>query len=207
MAGQGGGANAPLGVGAADFESMLARYEGADQLTTPATGSLGDPDFAADSLMLNPAFGRRPAASPLASSDKMQRFIDLALEQNGDRYVMSHEVSLDDPNPDTFDCSELIEWAAKQVGVEFTDGSWLQYLDLKQRGALMPVEEALRTPGALLFSFSEEPQPGAGRPSQAHVAISLGDGRTIEARGSEYGVGIFEAGDRFEYAGLVPELV
>ncbi len=207
MAGSGTGANAPLGVGAADFQAMLAQYEGASASANPPAGAVGDPDFAADSLLLNPAFGRRPAASPMAAGDKMQQFIDLALEQNGDQYVMSHEVSLDDPNPDTFDCSELVEWAAKQVGVEFTDGSWLQYLDLKQRGALMPVEEALRTPGALLFSFSQEPQPGAGRPSQAHVAISLGDGRTIEARGSEYGVGIFEAGDRFEYAGRIPELV
>lgn len=70
----------------------------------------------------------------------------------------------------------------------------------------MPVEEALRTPGALLFAFSEEPQPGGSRPSQAHVAINLGDGLTIEARGKDYGVGVFEAGNRFEYAGRLPEL-
>jgi cell wall-associated NlpC family hydrolase len=195
---------APLGSGAgADFASLLAQYEGGSTALTPAAADTG---FAADQLLLNPAFGRMPATTPLVTGDKMQRFIDLALEQNGDTYIMGHEVSLDEQNPDTFDCSELVEWAAHQVGVNITDGSWLQYLDLKQRGALMPVEEALRTPGALLFSFSEEPQPGGSRPSQAHVAISLGDGRTIEARGRDYGVGIFEAGDRFEYAGMIPEL-
>jgi hypothetical protein len=70
----------------------------------------------------------------------------------------------------------------------------------------MSVEEALRTPGALLFRFDSDPS-GAGRPSQAHVAISLGDGRTIEARGSKYGVGSFEANtSRFNYAAAVPQM-
>jgi hypothetical protein len=37
------------------------------------------------------------------------------------------------------------------------------------------------------------------------VAISLGDGRTIEARGSAYGVGIFSANGRgWTAGGLVP---
>jgi hypothetical protein len=36
------------------------------------------------------------------------------------------------------------------------------------------------------------------------VAISLGDGRTIEARGSEYGVNEFPAAGRFNYAGVIP---
>ena len=54
------------------------------------------------------------------------------------------------------------------------------------------VEQALRTPGALLF------RPG-------HVAISLGDGRTIEAKGSKYGVGIFSAHNRgWTTGGLIP---
>ena len=57
----------------------------------------------------------------------------------------------------------------------------------------MPVQEALRTPGALLF------RPG-------HVAISLGDGRTIEARGRRYGVGIFDGAGRFTHAGWPPGL-
>ncbi|HEX5094494.1 MAG TPA: NlpC/P60 family protein, partial [Acidimicrobiia bacterium] len=111
-----------------------------------------------------------------------------------------------DPNPDAFDCSELTKWAAKRVGIDLPDGSWLQYLELQEQGALVPVEQALRTPGALLFSFSDEPTPGGGRPSQAHVAISLGDGKTIEARGKKYGVGTFDAGNRFEYGAIIPGL-
>jgi len=56
-----------------------------------------------------------------------------------------------------------------------------------------------------LFSFDGEPQPGlSGEPSHAHVAISLGNGKTIEAKGHAYGVGVFDAGDRFNYAGMIP---
>ncbi len=86
------------------------------------------------------------------------------------------------------------------------DGAMYQYLDLKGQSQLMPVDEALHTKGALLFYFSSEPTPGGGRPSTAHVAISLGDGRTIEARGSSYGVNEFPAAGRFNYAGMIPQM-
>ena len=69
----------------------------------------------------------------------------------------------------------------------------------------MTVQQALQTPGALLFHFASEPQPGlGGEPPVAHVAISLGNGMTIEAKGHAYGVGVFSAGDRFNYAGMIP---
>ena len=67
------------------------------------------------------------------------------------------------------------------------------------------MQQALQTPGALLFHFASEPQPGlGGEPPVAHVAISLGNGKTIEAKGHAYGVGVFDAGDRFNYAGMIP---
>jgi cell wall-associated NlpC family hydrolase len=133
-------------------------------------------------------------------------FVEAALAQEGDRYVFGAEAGLDDPDPDSFDCSELTQWAADQVGVTIPDGAMYQYLDLKGKGQLMPVEEALHTKGALLFYFSSEPTAGGGRPAEAHVAISLGDGRTIEARGTSYGVDEFGGADRFNYAGVIPEL-
>lgn len=118
-------------------------------------------------------------------------FLRSALAQNGDRYVYGAETNLNDSNPNTFDCSELVQWAAHQAGVTIPDGSSAQLAHVRRHGQEISVEQALRTPGALLF------RPG-------HVAISLGDGRTIEARGRRYGVGIFNARGRFTSAGLIP---
>jgi len=118
-------------------------------------------------------------------------FVRVALAQDGDRYVYGAETRLDDPNPSVFDCSELVQWAAAQVGINFADGSSNQLGAVRRAGLEISVEQAMRTPGALLF------KPG-------HVAISLGDGRTIEAKGSAYGVGIFNAAGRFTTGGLIP---
>ena len=58
----------------------------------------------------------------------------------------------------------------------------------RPRVCVIPVEQGMNTPGALLFHFSAEPTPGGGRPSQAHVALSLGDGTTVEAQSRSVGV-------------------
>ncbi len=145
-------------------------------------------------------------AGPDVGGVGIEAFLEAALAQDGDTYVFGHETKVDDANPDTFDCSELVQWAAGRAGVDFPDGSWIQYSHLRQAGSDMSVEEALRTPGALLFRFSSDPLAG-GRPGSAHVAISLGDGRTIEARSSKDGVGIFSAEDRgWTHAGSIAEL-
>jgi cell wall-associated NlpC family hydrolase len=134
-----------------------------------------------------------------------QQFVDTALSQQGKPYVWGSTVSATDANPASFDCSELTKWAAARSGVTIPDGAAHQYVWLKEQGATMTVQQALQTPGALLFHFASEPQPDLGyEPSVAHVAISLGNGKTIEAKGHAYGVGIFDAGDRFNYAGMVP---
>lgn len=143
----------------------------------------------------------RPSSGATADA-----FVQAALAQTGDRYQFGAPSTLGDRDPDVFDCSELTRWAARQAGVDLPDGTWAQYLELKSQGAQISVDEALRTRGALLFSFSSEPTPGGGRPSRAHVAISLGDGRTIEARGSSYGVGTFSGEGRFNYAAVIPGL-
>lgn len=111
----------------------------------------------------------------------------LALKQNGDRYVFGAEVKLNDKDPNTFDCSELVEWAVHQAGGSIPDGSQNQ----RRATQRISVAEAARTPGALLFNGH-------------HVAISVGDGvHTIEAMGSKYGVRIGTIGNRFEDGGLV----
>lgn len=135
-------------------------------------------------------------------------FINLLVAQAGDAYRFGHEVDLDDPDPEAFDCSELVEWACARVGVvpKMPDGSWLQARHCKAYSTLTPIDSAIKTPGALLFRFSSSPFEG-DRPTSSHVAVSLGDGRTIEARGTAYGTGIFNAkGRTWTHAGLVPGL-
>ncbi|MEU8229115.1 NlpC/P60 family protein [Actinoplanes sp. NPDC048967] len=134
----------------------------------------------------------------------LDRFLEVARNQIGDRYVFGAEADLEDADPETFDCSELTQWAASQAGVTLPDGATQQYLHLKKLGVLVPVEEAKDIPGALLFSFDREPRLGDGRTPGAHVAISLGDGATVEARNSRDGVGQFTSGDRFQYAAVIP---
>jgi len=146
---------------------------------------------------LKGAGGPAPSPSPSpgpAAKGTAEDFVQKALAQRGDRYVFGAETNLNDKNPDTFDCSELVQWAAHQAGVTVPDGTMNQVPFFKQKGTQISVDQALKTRGALLF------RPG-------HVAISLGDGRTIEARGSAYGVNIFSAQGRGWTSGaLIPGL-
>jgi Lysozyme like domain/Bacterial TSP3 repeat/NlpC/P60 family len=149
------------------------------------------------------------AAAPVAPDEPapgsaLQAFLDAALAQQGDTYVFGANAGLDDPDPETFDCSELVEWAAHQAGVTVPDGAAAQYLHLKNLGMVVPVEEAVDTPGALLFTFGYEPRPGEARQSSAHVAISLGDGTVMEAANPRKPLGIYDAGSRFTFAAVIP---
>ncbi|MCK0113053.1 NlpC/P60 family protein [Ornithinimicrobium sp. F0845] len=137
-----------------------------------------------------------------APSTAVDGFVDAALDQFGDPYVFGTDA--EGPDPEQFDCSKLTQWAAEQVGVEIPRTSQGQYLDLKSQSATISVEEALHTKGALLFYFPYEPT-GGPRPPGAHVAISLGDGRTVETTPGT-GVAVMDAGDRFTHAGIVPGL-
>jgi cell wall-associated NlpC family hydrolase len=120
------------------------------------------------------------------------------IRQRGDRYVFGAEASFSNPDPDRFDCSELLEWAIRgRHGVPFPDGSAAQYQHCRNHGTAMQPAEAFRTFGALIFRLNT----GAVN----HVAVSLGDGRTFEARGSAYGVNYFEVANRqWTHAARIP---
>lgn len=135
-----------------------------------------------------------------------QDLVDKALTQKGDPYVYGKEVELDDADPDAFDCSELVEWVCAQLNVRpfMPDGTIYQIRHCRNHDNEAYIDDAITTPGALLFYFSDNPFEG-GRPSGAHVAISQGNGKTIEARGRRYGVNEFDAYNRgWTHAGLVP---
>lgn len=120
-----------------------------------------------------------------------QQFVDAALQQDGKPYIFGTETRLTDSSPPAFDCSELVEWAAKRAGLAVPDGSAYQLEHCRTLGTLIAVSQAKLVRGALLF------RPG-------HVAISLGDGRTIEARGAAYGVGVFDERSTWTHGALVP---
>jgi len=173
----------------------------------PAHGSGGTPGVAVHEVAGTPAadlVGTGGAGGGGGDNAALETFLRVAKAQVGDRYVFGAEVKLNDANPSVWDCSEFTQWAAHQAGTEIPDGATAQYLDLKQKGLLIPVDKAKDTPGALLFSFDREPRPGDGRTPGAHVAISLGNGKVVEAANHIAGVREASAGDRFEFAAVLP---
>ena len=133
----------------------------------------------------------RPSGGSLGANRVGDRrastFVKLALAQAGDRYIWGAEASSSNPNPSAFDCSELVEWASRRAGVPFVDGSSNQIA----RARPISLSQAIRTRGAILW------HPG-------HIAISLGNGRTIEAANSRVGVVSYSASGRFSRGGLIP---
>lgn len=103
------------------------------------------------------------------------------------------------PNPKAsgkgLDCSGLVAWATGRLGHPLDGGSWQQLASCKAAGLEIPVSEGIRTRGALLFI----PANGAD-----HVAVSLGNGMTIEARGTAWGIGSWSAANRFQTAAKIP---
>lgn len=170
----------------------------------PAAGTGATGAASAVDLTDVPAVDTAHASAPTGGNGALSTFLNSAEAQVGDPYVWAVDASIDDPDPTAFDCSELTRWAAGRAGFDLEDGTWLQYLQLKDAHATISVDDAIHTPGALLFRFSTEPTPGSGRPSDAHVAISLGDGRTVEASDPSVGVIYGKADNGFNYAAYLP---
>lgn len=125
----------------------------------------------------------------------------ISLSQSGKKYIYGAEASPLDPNPYAFDCSELVQWSCDRANVvpKFPDGSGAQFAACRAAGTIMSVQEGIETRGALLFR--------GGNVGNEHVAWSLGNGTTIEARGAAWGVGTWAASGRFENAGRIPNVV
>jgi len=173
------------------WQQILGAVPGTPQ---PPTGPPAPPTTRPTTPATPPASQPASPRGPFASD-----FVALCLRQRGDRYVFGAEAKFDDPDPDVFDCSELIEWALRRMGIAFPDGSWAQEAACRSAGKLIAVDRAVRIQGALLFRHRGG--------NDGHVAVSLGNGSTIEARGRDYGVNVFSAAGRvWTAAGLVPGL-
>lgn len=128
------------------------------------------------------------------------QIVELAMQQAGKPYIYGYEVHLDNPDPQAFDCSELVQWVCHRLGVrpEMPDGAIWQYKHCAAHHTIVPVKRAVDIEGALLFRVN---YAGLGN----HVAISRGNGGSIEARGKKYGVGSWPLkGRTFNYAALIP---
>lgn len=144
-----------------------------------------------------------PDVTVATTSASVEAFVQNAIAQAGDRFDMGAGRT-SDPNPDAFDCSGLVYWAAHQVGVDAAAAAYTLWRQCVDAGTDMPVDQAISTRGALLFIIAN---PNYSSQNGDHVAISLGDGNTIEARNTRYGVGIFGAAARgWVAAGMLPGL-
>lgn len=114
-------------------------------------------------------------------------FVALALQQAGDNYIYGAHPSPSIANPNAFDCSGLVAWAAGRVGVPFPGTSSSMIAACRP----ISVADAMRTRGALLWH-------------EGHIAISLGNGQTIEAANPGAGVVSYGASGRFARGGLIP---
>lgn len=104
----------------------------------------------------------------LRAGDRIrEQVVERALAQVGDAYGSGGE------GPDVFDCSGLIVYAWRAVGITLTHYSRAQYEETER----ISLKEA--RPGDLAFYFEN----GAH-----HVALYIGDGKVVHA--SDYGIGV-----------------
>lgn len=104
----------------------------------------------------------------LEAGDRIrEQVVERALAQVGDAYGAGGE------GPNVFDCSGLVVYSWRAVGVKLTHYSRAQY-DETERISLKDAR-----PGDLAFYFEN----GA-----RHVAIYIGDGKVVHA--SDYGIGV-----------------
>lgn len=132
-------------------------------------GDPGSPDFLPG---VDGSSAGAAAANP--TREKMVRF---ALAQVGKAYLYGAS------GPNAFDCSGLVQQATHAAGKTLPKPSASQWGSCVRAGRTISVKSALGIRGALLFRI------GVGEFN--HVAISLGNGSTVEAKGSAYGVGVF----------------
>jgi peptidoglycan hydrolase-like protein with peptidoglycan-binding domain len=141
--------------------------------------------------------------------------IDVGSSRIGQKYILGANVPLNNPNWNgPWDCAEFASWcvfqafgfifgANTQTNLEKAEpfsGFWAD--EAIKSGRVIPWEQALKIEGAVLI---RKPAPG----KIGHVAFCLGDGRrTLEARGKDFGVGIFDgaANRAWSFGFLLPNV-
>ncbi|MDF2846649.1 MAG: NlpC/P60 family protein, partial [Oerskovia sp.] len=139
-------------------------------------------------LALAAAMGVATAAPAAAATT--DQFGTLCLAQVGKRYVFGAA------GPSTFDCSGLIYWSLGQLGITSPRPSD-KIINFTQP---ISVKQGIATRGALLYY-------GVYGDRRAHIAVSLGDGRVVEAANERLGVRVHSAfGYGWTHAGVITQL-
>lgn len=125
---------------------------------------------------------------PNYASLTTESFVKKALAKRGLDYVWGGESRAEGG----FDCSGLIVNILRNNGFanfeRMTSGTLIEHANP------MSLKKAIKTRGALLWA-------------EGHIAISLGNGKTIEAANSQDDITIGTAHGRFTRGGMLPELV
>jgi len=125
-----------------------------------------------------------------------EQFVQKCLLEVGDEYEWGAAAPPGtDPSQTTeWDCSGLVYTKLHELGIDVPRTSTEQLDWVIRNKTAIPLEEGVRTRGALLLRVG-------------HVAVSLGDGNTVEAMGEDYGVLVASTSNRgFTHAGRVPGL-
>jgi N-acetylmuramoyl-L-alanine amidase len=116
----------------------------------------------------------------------------IAQKHIGEKYVLGSLAPIGNPNfKGPWDCAEFVTWCVYQVsglvvgskdGDAYT-GFWAD--DIKTKCTKITVEKAAKITGAILL---RRPVSSGANKRMGHIAISDGNGRTVEAMDKNHGV-------------------
>lgn len=145
----------------------------------------------------------------------VETVLRIALSQVGKPYIFGAQPQSTDPNPQAFDCGSFVKWCCDRAGVvpRMPPLTYYQHLHCIQHGTMIDVAQGIATRGALLITHrdrnmnplvpTEPVNPSLFR--VAHIAFSLGDGRTVEAANSVLDTCVRTAYNRpFTAAAIIP---
>ena len=133
----------------------------------------------------DPGSGQGSRNVPPLASDRVKKVLTFAAKQDGKPYVMGAE------GPDAWDCSSLTQQSFSQIGVTMPRTAQAQR-DWLAQGNGRRIQPGHEKPGDLIFWDS---YLGPDRIGHVVMVWDPSTKTTIDARGSEQGVGHFSYGD------------
>lgn len=169
------------------------------------------PSDAGQVILSAPTPGPTGLSAPPATGEQL---LQLARQHVGEKYDLSAKVPKNNANyKGAWTCSEFVSWLVFQVtqtlyGCDNDKGDpataraytgyWHRDAQSKDKGQVISVEQAARTPGAAVLRL---PQP----PAMGHIVVSDGQGGTVEAHSPIDGVISFMlSARRWDLGILVP---